>query len=400
MKPSVALFCAQSISAVGAGLNLVGFALFFVIARGFTASEIGLGIGLAGALGFVLSMPLSAPGDRLIPRNYYIALNLISGLTVVALSFVGAFWLFVLLAGLQSGLRQAMNSLLQVIVGDLVDERSRTQMMARIRVIRNVGFSVGAVVAAQILVSDDIRIQQLLVALPGLALIAASPLFFFLPAKPRAATNESKPPFINQLLGEGFPHWRYALLAITNIPLMLSAAMLTMGIPLTLETRTDVPRWTTSVFLIANTALVVLLQTRLSRRSESVTGAARSQLLGALSLVGALVALILSPLGESLQFQFALLACSLVLLTFSEMWNSAAVWKISFTFAPQQRRSQYLGLFGATFALQETFSAPLMGFIVESGNLWIPILVSILIIACVAVQLQLVRWMRHDQSLD
>jgi MFS family permease len=64
------------VDALGTGLFLAVSTLFFVNQVGLSATQVGLGLSVAGAVGFFASVPVGSLGDRFSARNVLIALNL------------------------------------------------------------------------------------------------------------------------------------------------------------------------------------------------------------------------------------------------------------------------------------------------------------------------------------
>ncbi|GAA1474611.1 hypothetical protein P4N68_00935 [Corynebacterium felinum] len=384
MTPQKILASAQFISACGAGLNLSGFALFFVTVRGFSSTDIGLGLGLAGLLGFFAAVPLSAPADSMSPVTLYVRLSLISGMTVVALSFVHAWWLFVLLAGLQAGLRQAMGAVMLVIVGDLLTSEQRTVFMAKLRVLRNVGFSIGAVVASFILVAQSAEVRQLLVAVPGLALIASVPLLACLP---RTSSHSTEVKAVGAGLLSSLRAIRsgaYVGLAFVTVPLMLFNGLLILAIPMTVDKVNSIPTWVAPSFFIVNTVLVVVVQTRVAHWSTTVLSAARCLMAAAVFLVCALVGIsvVLFIPAPSFPTAAGLLLLTVVFITASEVLFSAALWELSYSLAPESSRSAHLGVFGATGSLQDVVAAPVIGALLAAPTVLSFGVVELAVVCC------------------
>ena len=122
------------------------------------------------------------------------------------------------------------------------------------------------------------------------------------------------------------------------------AAIMTVGLPLWIVRRTHAPAWTVAATFLINTLLVVTLQVRASRGTDTVGGAARGvRKSGVLVLAGCLVLAAtraLPALGAMI-----VLGTGCVLLTLGEMLQQAGDWSLSYGLAPEDRQGEYLGAF-------------------------------------------------------
>ncbi len=132
-----------------------------------------------------------------------------------------------------------------------------------------------------------------------------------------------------------------------------------MGLPLWIVHRTRAPAWTVAGAVLLNTVLVVTLQVRASRGTDTVHGAARAMTrVGVLLLAACLVFAStgrLSALGA-----IAVLGGGCVLLTFAEMSQSAAGWGLSYGLAPEDRQGEYLGAYAMGTRIYDTLGPVLV----------------------------------------
>src|SRR5215831_4905086 len=64
------------IDSIGTGLFLAGSAIFFVRSIGLSAAQVGLGLSIAGVVGFATTVPMGVLGDRVGPRRLFVLLQL------------------------------------------------------------------------------------------------------------------------------------------------------------------------------------------------------------------------------------------------------------------------------------------------------------------------------------
>lgn len=132
-----------------------------------------------------------------------------------------------------------------------------------------------------------------------------------------------------------------------------------------------------AVVLAINTIVVVVMQHRFSKYSETVNGALRSLRLSALAFsLMALVFAFAADLGG-----WPVIAAILVigfLLTFGEMLESPAWWTLSFEFAPKGRSDEYLAAFDLCFAALNIAGPPAIVLLVEHGSIgWFAYLAAV-----------------------
>jgi hypothetical protein len=78
----------------------------------------------------------------------------------------------------------------------------------------------------------------------------------------------------------------------------------------------------------------------------------------------------------------ALLVLGMVFMSLGEIWQSAAAWTLSYTFAPAAQRVQYLTIFGASGLLAQDVFGPflLAGIMIDVGRLgWLALAAVFLI---------------------
>jgi hypothetical protein len=96
--------------------------------------------------------------------------------------------------------------------------------------------------------------------------------------------------------------------------------------------------------VVLNTALVVVLQVRLSRGSSDLRSAARRQLWSGLCLAGCCLLVALSARGGAVTATALILAAT-VTLTLGEIWQSVGAWRLSYALSPKAARSYYLSVY-------------------------------------------------------
>jgi dipeptide/tripeptide permease len=120
--------------------------------------------------------------------------------------------------------------------------------------------------------------------------------------------------------------------------------VLTLALPLWLVGHTDAPRWLFSPLVLCNTLLVVALQVRASRGSETVRGGALAVRRASFALAAACALYAAAAAGGTVAAA-AVLAIAVVVHTAGELWQSAGGFGLSYGLAPDHAQGQYQGVF-------------------------------------------------------
>ncbi|WP_405827114.1 MFS transporter [Streptomyces sp. NBC_01176] len=332
------------VDATGTGLYLAGAVLFFTKIVGLNVAQVGTGLSVAGVLGFLAPVPFGRLADGRSPRMVLIGLHLTCAIGFAAYAFVDDFVSFLVVAGLLGVAEQAARPMNQALAEQVVGEEHRTRMSATLRVVYNVGYTGGALLAA-LAIQTGTRTSFLAVMVgDALSFLLSAILLAFLRVRPggrppRAAVGGDGPPF--PALRD---RWYIAASGV-NAVLLLHMTLLSVGVPLWITTRTSAPEWVVAVVLVVNTVLAVLFQVRVARGTEKVSDGAV-----ALRRAGMVLALCCGCFAAaayvgSVLSALAVILTGTVLLTWGELLQSAGQWSLSFGLAPTRSRVEYLAAF-------------------------------------------------------
>ncbi|MEV4534967.1 MFS transporter [Asanoa sp. NPDC049518] len=376
---------------VGIGTFSTGSAVFFTRVVGLRPHEIGIGLSAAAGAVLVCSVPLSALADRWGPRRAWFLGVAGSAAGFLLWPFARGFVSFlamIVLFELVSGVAQAGRN---VYLVEAVDPATRVRTQAFARSWLNVGWSVGAGLAALALAVDTraaylaLPLTMAVVQLTSLSLIAR------LPAGPAARSRRRPAGQRNVFADRQF-------LAVT----VLCAVLLAYGtvelevMPLWLLTHTDAPKWWIGVLTLVNTLMATTLQVWMTRGAHTVDGAARAlRLAGLAAALGCPVFYLAGATsGASTMVVFVVGA---VLFTLSEMWQSAGSWTLSADLPPPERRGEYFGAFRmGNSAVNMVAPASLIALAVTTGG-WGWLVVGGLFLAAGLSAVPLVRWAARDR---
>jgi MFS family permease len=331
------------VDSIGTGLYLAGSAIYFTRVVGLTTTQVGIGLSLAGLLGFFAQAPLGWVADQIGPRRLLIIMNVVRAIGFTAYIFVGDFTSFLVVAALLGAPEQAVHPVYQALVERVVGAEHRLGFMARVRSTYNVGFTLGALLATvalnigtrlafdSIFVADAFSFLFAALLLPKVALLAR-------PAETGPRSRRMKLSAIKDL--------RYLAVAGTNGVLTLHMAMLSVAMPLWVTLYTKAPRSLVGLLLVVNTVMAVVLQVRATRGTDTVPGAARVLRRAAVMLA---VACLMFAAAAHLSRAWAIpvLVAALIGLTAGELLQSAGGWALSYQLAPERNRAEHL----ATFSL-------------------------------------------------
>ncbi|WP_436498070.1 MFS transporter [Actinokineospora sp. HUAS TT18] len=343
--PARTLAFAQLTNSVGDGAFYVTSALFFTRVVGLSPAQIGLGLTLGWAVGFLAGVPLGHAADRLGARRVAIGLAVATAVAISAFLFVRTFPLFIAAAIVYAVCQCGLTAARQALLAGSVDPATRTEVRAHLQSTLNAGLAVGAALGGLALQLDTTAAYLAVFAIDALAflgcalILRGAPAIAGVPAvkgEPRLAVLRDRP---------------YAVVTLLNTVLQLHIPLINLAIPLWIVTRTAAPTWMVSTLLVINTTSVVLFQVRLARRVTSLPSAARSIRHGGTILLASCLAFALTAAGGPPWIACAILLAAAALQALGEMLHSAGAYAVSFDLAPADKHGQYQGFFGSGFAV-------------------------------------------------
>lgn len=362
------------IDSIGTGTFMASAVVFYVRAIGLTNLQIGAGLTIAGVVGLVMSVPMGVLGDQVGSKRLLVVMQFWRAVCFAALAVCHNVVVFVLIASALSVAESVMGALTVAFVGDVVGEDQRVRTMAVVRSVRNVGFSLGALLAALLTSANTGWTLYVIVLGNALSFVIAGVLLARIQTKP----NQRAPSAPKGLAAiRGFRDWRYAGLAALNTLFSLHLSMLVIVIPLWIITATKAPTVIIAVLLLVNTLMAVFLQIPLSGPAKTVPGSRRLMTLAGLALAACSLMMVAASLGSA-AVAVVLLVVGMAFMTLGEIWQSAAAWTLSYKFAPSTQRVQYLAIFGISGLLAQDVFGPFLlgGLVIDVGQLgWVALAV-------------------------
>ncbi|MBB4912211.1 MFS transporter [Actinophytocola algeriensis] len=328
------------IDSTGTGLFIAGAAVFYTQGAGLSIAQVGIGLTVAGLCGLLALTPLGMLADRIGPRPAAVLLHFWRAAGFVAFAFVHDFVTFLVVACVVGIPARAVDPVNQMFVDRHIGKEQRTRVMAAFRVVANVGFTLGALLATVIIAIGTrpafvaiVLGDALTFVLAGILLTRVPLLADHTPARP---TVRGWPTSLRQ--------GRFLAVAALHAVFVLHIPLLSIGIPLWATQHTTAPALIVGPLIVLNTILVILFQVRCSRGTETRAGGIRALRLASVSLAGC--AAVVAFAGETgTVLTVVLLAAGMVLLTFGELFQVAGGVSVSYDLAPRDRQGEYLAVF-------------------------------------------------------
>ncbi|RSM78715.1 MFS transporter, partial [Kibdelosporangium aridum] len=138
------LAAAQLTNSIGDGAFYVTSALYFTRVVGLSATQVGLGLTIGWAIGFLAGVPLGHLADRRGPRTTAILLAIATAVTISAFLFVRSFLPFLIAVCLYTSCQCGLTGARQALLAGLVAPELRTKTRAVIQAAINAGIAIGA----------------------------------------------------------------------------------------------------------------------------------------------------------------------------------------------------------------------------------------------------------------
>jgi MFS family permease len=350
------------VGSIGTGLFLTGSVLYYTRVVGLSNTKVGLGLSIAGVCGMVASIPMGELADRVGPRQVLVALHLWRVVGYSLMAFVHSFWAFLVMVCIVTMADRAGPPINQAMVGTLFTKQERVRTMAFLRAVRNIGLSVGALLAGIALTADTPIAYRLLTLgnavsfLPMALLVASLRRYQRIPATAGASAADDLPVPADLRPLRDIP---FVGLAVSNGLLMLHDSVLFVALPLWIAQETSAPRIMVSVMLVINTVLTAVGQVRWTAMTETLPAAVRAMVVSGLILAGASLAFAAAHYGGPVTASL-LLVVGIIALTVGENLHSASSWQVSFDLSPAPARAKYLSVFGLGQAGQDMLGPSLI----------------------------------------
>ncbi|MGC4876913.1 MFS transporter [Micromonospora sp. DT43] len=380
-----ALAVQAMVYAVGSGLFHAGSAVFFTRALGLSAAQVGLGLSIAAGVSLLGTVPLGGLTDRYGAQRVWVVGLVLNAALFATYPFVGGFAGFLAVVVALAAVDAAVGVARQVYSINALPPAERVTAMAYQRSSLNVGFGLGAVISGLVLAVDTITAYRGMVWFIATVFLVTALFVRRLPRLPQVARRAE--PMSRLAVLRDRPFMTVSLLSglLTAHQVLYLTVM-----PLWILTHTDAPKTVIAALVLLNTILIVLLQVRVSRGTDTAAGAARASRRGGLLVALACLVLPISGMTRGPLTVVVLLAAALLLIL-AELIESAGTWGLTATLPPAGERGAYVGALGLGVQLQYLVApAGLTALGVSTGGWgWLPtaaifVLIAVAIVPAVA----------------
>lgn len=350
------------IDAVGTGAFLAVSVPFITRSVGLSEGKLGLGLTLSAAIALGTAIPIGILADRIGPKKVLVGVSLWRCACFVVYPFVQNLWQFLTVVCLLGLVDKAAAPMEQALVGQATETEDRVRVVAVLRALRNVGFTVGALLGGIGLLIDSRAGYAGILLLNAVSFAVLATLASRLPVL-SAPAKSLRRRFSMSVLRDG------PFLSFTGINAVLTMHMtlLSIGIPLWIVGHTEVSSALIAPLVAVNTVLAVVLQVRASRDTETIAGASRALVRAGVSLALCCLLLIAAPKLPVL-LAVGVLLLAMIALTGGELFQSAGGWGGSYLLAAPGEEGVYLSVFWLGVAIQQIAAPVLVSLVVTSGS--------------------------------
>ena len=267
------------LSAFGDGVFLTGSAVFFTQIVGLSAAQVGLGLTIAGVVTFAIAVPLGKLSDRFGAKRVWAISSLIEAVLYLAWLGVGGMAGFVAVMVAVQLISTASRSARNAYRFDVFPREQRVTSNAYFRAARNVGYTLGALLAGVALATNSDDVIRLVPAATAALLLVNATLVARLPttgASTWRRSRRSRPRSRGTGRSSALRNRGFVLMSVFGGVLGTHQVLLNVVIPLWLVEETDAPRVLLAWLFGTNTVLAVLLQVAAARGVVSVADSLRA----------------------------------------------------------------------------------------------------------------------------
>ena len=373
--------------AIGQGAFLTGSAVFFTHIVGLTASQVGLGLTIAGVASFAFAVPLGRFADKVGTKRLWAVSSLIDAGLFLVWPWLEGFSQFVAMVVVLEVTGTAGYTAFGAYSLNVFPREERVRSQAFMRSALNIGFTIGALIGGLALATNSDAVIRWMPVLPAVVLAINSFLITRLPEASAEADASSdvaalvdSPKRRSVLRNRG-----YVAMSFFDGILSTNQVLLNVVIPLWLVQETDAPRVLLAWLFGTNTVLAVLLQVPASRGSETVNGALRAARLSTGFMV--LSCFVVMFTHDTIGWTTILLVWfGHVTVTGAELFESAGHWGLTSELSEPARRAEYQGAGHVGGTLGSVWAPALFTFLaMEKGATGWLLIAGIVVVAGIGI---------------
>lgn len=349
------------VDTLGRGAFFTLTSLYLITIVGLPAVAVGLGLTVAGAVGVAASLVFGHLADRFSARRMLVWLHLVQGLALISYVLVHDLPTLVATASVVTLAQQGGSAVRSAAVGRAFPGGERVRVRATMRTVTNVGIGVGTALAAVPLAIGTGEAYRVTMVLSGALFLASAVLVAGLSAArvdAAPADRTDTGTIVRREPAGRSPYRDVRFLAVTALTGLfgMQFGLFEVGVPIWIVQHTVAPDVLVSPLLLVNTVIVVLLQVRLSRGTDTVAGAARVMrhagwVMAVACGLWAAAGWVRGDDWVPAATATAVLVLAAVAHSLAEITSSAAGWALSFELAPADRIGAYQGVYGTGYAV-------------------------------------------------
>ena len=386
--PLVRRLSVQSVlSAFGDGVFLTGSAVFFTQIVGLSAAQVGLGLSAAGAVTFFLAVPLGKLSDRFGAKRVWAVSSLVEALLYLVWLEVGSMATFVAMLVVLELVVTTSRSARNAYRFDIFPREERVSSSAYFRAARNVGYTLGALLAGVALATNSDSVVRAVPVATAVLLLLNATLVSRLPRTAHHVEAETALEAVAHAHdgGSALRNRGYVLMSVFDGVLATHQVLLNVVIPLWLVEETDAPRVLLAWLFGTNTVMAVLLQVVAARGVVTVADSLRAQRRGAFFFV--LSCGIVMVTHDTVGWvTIVLVWVGHVTVTGAELFNSAGDWGLQAELSDPARRGEYQGVSQLGYTLGSVWAPAAYTYLaMEWGTPGWIVIAGIIVVAAAAI---------------
>lgn len=178
--PQRVIAASNFVYTVGSGLYLTAGVLYFTEAVHLPATQVGLGLGIAGVVSLAVGIAVGHLADRHGARGVYAITLVVQAVATAGFVLADSFWPFVIAVGTATGAKAAGLAARSPLIRHYGGDRPQA-FRAYLRAVTNVGISLGALLAGWAVQVGTLPAYQLLVIGNAVAFAASAAILIYLP---------------------------------------------------------------------------------------------------------------------------------------------------------------------------------------------------------------------------
>jgi hypothetical protein len=356
------------VTAIGTGGFLSISVVFVTRIVGLSAGVLGVGLTVGASIALGTAVPIGMLADRIGPKRVQVGISVWRCACFVAYPFIQNTWQFFAVVCLLGLVEKSAAPMEQALVGRAVPTAERVRVLASLRSMRNVGFTIGAGLGSVGLLIDTRAGYATILLANATTFAICAVLAARLPLQSAPTGSLRRRYSVTVLRDRPF-------LAFTGVNAVLATHMtlLSIGLPLWIVGRTGVPHVVIAVLLAINTVLAVVFQVTASRGTDTITGSGRALRRAGFALAACCLLVIVVP-HLSTGIAVAVLVVAMVALTAGELLQGAGGAGGSYLLALPGQEGVYHSVYWLNVSLQQIAAPIVLTSVVGAGALgWVAV---------------------------